>query len=133
MATLLGRNASIKLDTGANLVADLYNWTIELTSDPIEQPVFGDSWSTTHGLGINKWSGSFDGIFNKTDTNGQVALRNAQLNSTVISGARFYMADGNYYEGDLYVTSHSVSTDPEDVIRVSYTFNGTGELSLTTT
>jgi len=128
---LLGRNASVKLDTGSNLVADLYNWSIDITSDPIEQPVFGDTWSTTHGLALNKWSGSFEGIFDEADTDGQIALRAAQLASTVVSGCRFYMdAATNYYEGDLYITSHNVSTDPEDVVRVTYSFNGTGVLTL---
>lgn len=129
---LHGRNASIKLDSGVNTVDDLYNWTINLESNPIEQPVFGDTWSITHGLGVNRWSGSFEGIYDKDDTNGQVALRDAQINNTLISGARFYMdASSTYYEGDLYIVSHEVSTDPEDVVRVTYNFNGTSTLSLT--
>jgi hypothetical protein len=128
---LHGRNASIKLDAGVNTVDDLYNWSIDITSTPIEQPVFGDTWSITHGLGVNKWSGTFEGIYDKDDTNGQVALRNAQLNNTVVSGARFYMDTvSNYYTGNLYITGHTVSTDPEDVVRVSYTFNGTSTLTL---
>jgi len=128
---LHGRNASVKLDAGVNTVSDLYNWSIDITSDPIEQPVFGDTWSITHGLAVNKWSGSFEGIYDKDDTDGQVALRNTQISGTLVTDARFYMdAATNYYSGDLYVTGHTVSTDPEDVVRVSYTFNGTSELSL---
>lgn len=132
MAGLLGRNASVKLDAGVNTVQNLYNWSIDLESPPIEQPTFGDSWATTHGLGINSWSGSFEGIFDKDDTNGQVALRSAQLNSTVVSGVRFQLDADNYYAGNLYITSQSVSTDPEDVTRTTYNFSGTGELTLTT-
>jgi len=132
MAGLLGRNASVKLDTGSNTVQNLYNWSIDLESPPIEQPVFGDTWSAAHGLGVNSWSGSCEGIFDKDDTDGQVALRNAQLNSTVVSGVRFHLDDNNYYSGDVYITSHNVSTDPEDVSRVTYSFTGTGELALTT-
>ena len=132
MAGILGRNASVKLDAGVNTVQNLYNWSIDLESSPIDQAVFGDTWNTTHGLGINSWSGSFEGIFDKDDTTGQVALRNAQLNSTVVSGVRFQMDDDNYYAGDCYITSQNVSTDPEDVLRVTYNFSGTGELSLTT-
>lgn len=128
---LLGRNASVQLDAGTNTVQDLYNWSIDITSDPITQPVFGDTWDTTHGLGINKWTGSFEGIFDESDTDGQVALRSAQLGSTVVSGVRFYMdAATNYYSGDLYITTHNVNTDPEDVVRITYNFSGTGELSL---
>jgi len=129
---LHGRNASIKLDAGANTVEDLYNWTIDLESNPIEQPVFGDTWSITHGLGVNKWSGSFEGIYDEADTNGQIALRQAQINNTLVSGVRFYMdAATTYYEGDVYITSQSISTDPEDVVRVTYNYNGTSTLALT--
>lgn len=129
---LHGRNASVKLDTGTNTVSDLYNWSIDIASDPITQPVFGDTWSTTHGLAVNSWTGSFEGIYDKDDTDGQVALRDAQLGSTVVSGCRFYMdAATSYYTGDLYVTSHNVSTNPEDVVRVTYNFQGTGSLTLT--
>lgn len=127
---LLGRNASVKLDSGSNTVTDLYNWSIDITSDPIEQATFGDTWNDIHGLGVNKWSGSFEGIFDPDDTNGQVALRTAQLNSTVVSGVRFYMdSSTHYYEGNVYITTHNVSTDPEDVVRVTFNFSGTGELS----
>ena len=129
----MGRNASVQLNDGADTVADLYNWKIDLTSNPITQPVFGDVWSKTHGLGINAWAGSFDGIYSETDTNGQVYLQNTQISGTMVSGCRFYMdTDTTYYKGDLYITSQGLSADPEDVVRVTYSFQGTGVLALTT-
>ena len=128
---LMGRNCSVKLNS--NTVEDLYNWKIDLTSNPIEQAVFGDIWGKTHGLGITKWSGGFDGIYSEDDTTGQVAFQNAQISGTLCSGVQFYMDTATtYYTGDLYITSHNLSADPEDVVRVTYTFNGTGPLVLTT-
>jgi len=130
---MMGRNCSVKLDSGVNTVTDLYNWKIDLTSNPIKQVVFGSTWATTFGLGVNAWAGSFDGVYSKDDTTGQVALQNAQIAGTVVSGVRFYMdAATTYYSGDLYITAHNLSTDPEDVVRVTYTFDGTGVLGLTT-
>lgn len=129
---LQGRNASVKLDAGVNTVSDLYNWSLDLTSDPITQPVFGDIWSITHGLAVNNWSGSFDGIFDEDDTNGQIALRNAQINGTVVSGVRFYLdTSTHYYEGDVYITSHNPNTSTDDVARITFNFQGTGELAFT--
>jgi len=136
---LLGRNASVTVNS--NTVVDLYNWQIDLVADPITQPVFGDTWSKTHGLAVNSWSGSFEGIFATTDTNGQVYLRNAQINSTVVSGIKFYLDATNYYAPDVvadsdagvYITSHSVTVDPQDVVRVTYEFTGSGELDIFTT
>ena len=129
---MLGRNASVQLNDGTDTVVDLYSWKIDMTSNPITQGVFGDTWNKVHGLGLNSWAGSFDGIYSKDDTNGQVALQNAQINSTMVSGVRFYMdADTSYYKGNLYITSQALSASPEDVVRVTYSFQGTDELYLT--
>lgn len=122
-----GRTASVQVD--GSTVSDLYNWSINLESNPIEQSVFGDTWGKVHGLGVNKWSGSFEGIMDGDDTDGQLALVDAQINSTVVSGIQFNLDSSSYYQGDVYITSHEVSTDPEDVARITYNFSGTGELA----
>jgi hypothetical protein len=131
---LHGRYASVQLPavSGTVTVQDLYSWTIDLASNPIVQSVFGnDGWSKTHGLASNAWSGTFEGIYSNTDTTGQKALALAQIASTMVSGVRFYMdAATNYYEGDLYITSQGIKTDPEDVVRVTYNYSGTGVLAL---
>jgi len=125
---LHGRNASVKILT--DTITDVYNWSIDKTANPIEEPVFGnDGWARTLGTGVNKWSGSFDAIKSLTDTNGQTALDAAWEAGTVVSGIRFYLDGTYYYSGSAYITGTSESTNPEDVDRVNYTFSGDGQLS----
>jgi hypothetical protein len=125
---LLGRNAKITV-SGSATVVDAYNWTITTASEPITQPVFGDTWDKVHGLAINSWEGSFECISSTADTTGQSYIINAQLNATVISGAKFYLDTTKYYTGDIYVTNHEVSTSPTDVARTKFSFKGTGVLT----
>lgn len=121
-----GRNAAVKV--GSNTVANVYNWSLNRTANPIVQSVFGDTWVHTHGLGVNDWNGSFEALADKTDTNGQNALDTAFLNGTTVSGF-FYLDGTNYYSGVLYITEASDSTDPENVARTTYSFQGTSTLS----
>lgn len=125
MASHHGRLASVEAD--GNQVANVYNWSISRTASPIVQSVFGDTWVHTHGLGVNDWNGSFEAIKDATDTNGQVALDTAWENGTTVSG-NFYLDSTSYYYGDLYITEASDTTDPEDVARTTYSFQGTGQL-----
>ncbi len=126
MASHHGRLAAVKV--GDNLVANVYNWTMNRTTPPIVQSVFGDIYTHTHGTGVIDWNGSFEAIADKTDTNGQVALDTAWENATTVSG-NFYLDDGYNYSGLFYITEASDSTDPEDVARTTYSFQGTGQLS----
>lgn len=135
MATITGRNASVKKNSV--VIDNLNNWEINIASDPIIFDKFGTAWSTAHGLAVNNWSGSFDGAFDKDDTAGQVALRTAQLDETLLTDCTFHMNDANYYEtsvsgSGLYITGHVVTATQGDVNKISYTFQGTGELTLVT-
>lgn len=126
MASHHGRNAAVHAD--GNAVINVYNWTMNRTATPIIQSIFGDTWVNTHGLGVNDWNGSFEAIGDKTDTNGQVVLDDAFEGGTTVSG-RFYLDNTNYYYGTLYITEASDSTDPEDVARTTYSFQGSSTLS----
>lgn len=123
-----GRLASVKV--GANTVANVYNWAVNRTANPIVQPTFGnDGWVETHGLGFKDWNGSFEAIADKTDTDGQVALDTAWNNGTTVSGS-FYLDDSTYYyTGLFYITEASDSTDPDNVARTTYSFQGTDTLT----
>ena len=130
MAYHSGRQA--KVQVGGSTVANVYNWTMNRTSPAIVQPTFGnDGWVQTWGLESKDWNGTFEAIADKTDTNGQVALDTAWTAGTTLSG-NFYLADTSgtdyYYYGDIYITEASDSTDPNNVARTTYGFQGDGTL-----
>ena len=138
MATLLGRNATVKL--GTVTVAELAEWSLNITADPIEQGVFGSTWGKTHGLAETKWDGSFNGLLDITDSTGQEILENAVVSGTLITDLRLYVDDTNYYAPDTatdadagcYITSFNSTATHGDVIRLDVSFNGTGPVHKTT-
>lgn len=132
MASYLGRNASVKI--GTVTVANLSEWTLDLSSDPIVQAVFGSTWDKTHGLSTTSWSGSFSGLLDISDTTGQEVLSDAFVNGTLVDDLRLYINSTTYWAPDTatdsaagcYITSYSVNTVQGDVIKVSVSFTGTG-------
>lgn len=134
MATYLGKNALVKI--GNNTIAEMAEWTLNITSDPITQPVFGSTWDKVHGLSITSWDGSVSGLLDMSDTNGQVALNNATISGTKIDDLKLYIDGTKYWAPDTtsdtsagcYITSMSPTATQGDVLRVSFSFKGTGPI-----
>jgi len=129
---ILGRNASVKLTEV--LIADMANWSIEITADPIVEPVFGDTWSTTHGLAATAWTASVEGLYDPTDTTGQLVLENAVISGTKLTTLRFYEDDTHYWAttasgAGCYITSMPITVAQGDVGRISFSVQGTGEIT----
>jgi len=126
MAVLAGNAGSFRLTT--NTVAELDNWTLDVSTGLEETQAFGDTWKENTAT-IKEWSGTASGRFDNTDTNGHVALQTAFLGGTTVSG-RFYINGTNYFSGTAFVQA-SISAPENGVITVSYTFTGSGALSYT--
>lgn len=126
MATLAGNAGSFRLTT--NTVAELDNWTLDTSTNLEETHSFGDTWKERTAT-IREWSGAASGRFDISDTNGHVALQNAALGGTTVTG-RFYINGTNYYSGTAFVQM-SLSTPENGLITVNYTITGTGALSYT--
>lgn len=73
-----------KVQLGANTIAELDEWDYNPTADVIEKTPFLAT-SKTHAVGLMDGSGSVKGRLDMTDTNGQVALRNAMLAGTQVT------------------------------------------------
>lgn len=132
MSSYLGRDASVKL--GADTVAELAEWTLNITAESIDQGVFGSTWGKTHGLAETNWDGSFSGLLDISDTDGQALLESAVISGTKISNLRLYVDGTSYYTPDTatdanagcYITSYNSTATHGDVLRVEVSFKGTG-------
>jgi predicted secreted protein len=117
-----------KLSLGTNIVSDINNWSLELGTDTLDVTALGDEWKKFIA-GLKEWSASAEGSYAiHTDTNGQKALQEAFLNSSLVS-LKLYINDINYYSGDAYISSLSVEDPVDDTVSVSFEFQGTGPLS----
>lgn len=123
-----GKNGKVKL--GSNVVGETTKWTLNITTETADTTTQGDGWQS-HLPGIPAWSGSCDALLDLGDTNGQVALT---IGGSVSIG--FY-SDGDgagkkYHSGTATVTGINPESDLRAANRVSFSFQGNGELTIAT-
>ena len=134
MPTYSGRNASVK--KGTYTIAELGSWSIERTQDEIDTTAFGSTWGKSD-VGFQKWSASFTGFFDPTDTNGQVAMESAMNAGTLVNDIKFHFSANSYFTPDVTtdsnaggrVTSFNVGQDKAGVASLNMTMTGSGPIT----
>jgi hypothetical protein len=76
MATHAGSEGKVFI--GSDQVAEIKSWSLEITSDTVDASIIGTQWRKNQAT-IKGWSGSFEGFWDETDTNGQGALSAERL------------------------------------------------------
>ena len=135
MANHTGQAGLVKL--GTNAVGSVTGFSLDTTGDVIESSNLG-STARQYMAGRTSFTASIEANFDETDSSGQLALT---VGSTVALKLYPEGADsGDYYwSGSAIVTgeSHSVtgegsSVTLDDLIKTSFTLQGTGVLTRTT-
>ena len=124
-----GRYGQVKLDNV--VVANLSNWKLSIKQSLIDVSHFGnDGWDEVVA-GNCSFEGSFEGSYDKSDTNGQVAIQKA-----IVSGEDLeisFMMDKNdeadKYVGKVKVETIDIDTSPKEIIKISVKFKGNGALT----
>ena len=124
-----GRYGQVKLDDV--VVANLSNWKLSIKQSLIDVSHFGnDGWDEVVA-GNCSFEGSFEGSYDKSDTNGQVAIQKA-----IVSGEDLeisFMTDKNdeadKYVGKVKVETIDIDTSPKEIIKISVKFKGNGALT----
>lgn len=125
MATIKGNGGVVKV--GSDAIAEIRSFSIDETSDTIEDTAMGDTYRTFK-TSLKSWSGSVDIFFDDTDTTGQGAL---------VPGAEatvtFYVegddAGSHTLSGSAIVTSRSISTSFDGMVEASLSLQGNGALT----
>lgn len=134
--TLVGKDAKVSL--GANKVLGMGTWKMSgVKTDLLESTEFGDDWKTFK-VGLKDGGDiTFSGLYDKTDTSGQVALRTANENNTQITDIRFYVDSTSYYTPTTtnplsycYVTGYSIGADKSSLIPTDFSLKLSGKLEL---
>lgn len=128
MATHTAANGVIKV--GSNAVAEVTGYSIEYTSDTVEDTVIGDS-ARTYIPTLKTFTASLDAMWDETDTNGQVAL----VVGTTITFSIYPEGDSSgdtYYTGSGIITGRTISTAVGEMITANFSIQGTGDLTATT-
>lgn len=138
MATLTGNNGSITVNS-VN-VANVRNFSIEITADTIETTTMGVD-VRTYVSGLSSFSGSADVYFDPADYDTYESTFNPTAGLVGASGVagKFYIQE-NYsstsdyaFTGTIIVTGWTVNTTMDGLVEASMTFQGTGAATYSTT
>ena len=124
-----GRYGQVKLDNV--VVANLSNWKLSIKQSLIDVSHFGNEGWDEVVAGNCSFEGSFEGSYDKSDTNGQMAIQKA-----IVSGQDLeidFMMDKNdeadKYTGKVKVETIDIDTSPKEIIKISVKFKGNGALT----
>lgn len=128
MAVHKGSEGIVKI--GANTIAEVKSYSVEENADTIETTSMGDS-ARTYVPSLTSFSGTIECHWDETDTTGQGAMTiGAEVALNLYPEGD---ASGNtYYSGTAIITNVSRQAAMDDIVGATYTFQGTGALTLTT-
>lgn len=138
MATMTGNNGSITVN---NInVANVRNFSIELTSDTIETSTMGTD-VRTYIKGMSQFSGSADVYFDPADYDTNETTFNPTAGLVGASGVAVklylennYSASNDYaFTGNIIVTGWTVNSTMDGLVEASMSFQGTGAATYSTT
>lgn len=115
---------------GAVAIGELKSWSLSVSANTIDDSVLTDTWATKQP-GQNSWSGSAEAFWDETDTTGQGALT---IGAAVTLN---FDPEGNtsgdtIYTGAAIVTSIERSSSIDEMVNVSFSFEGNGVLTTST-
>ena len=127
MATHTGSEGVIKV--GTTTVGELRSYTLEQTSDTIEDTSLGDT-TRTYKSGLKAFSGSASLFFDEADAGQILLVVGGSITIKVFpEGAS---SGDKFYEGSAIVTAYNISASFDGMVEAELTFTGTGALTLST-
>ena len=127
MATHTGTDGIIKV--GSNTVAEVRNFSLDLSADTIEDTAMGDP-ARTFKAGLTTASASFDAFWDESDTNGQQALDPGSSVTLVLYPEGVASGD-TYFTGTALVTSKTVNVTFDGMVEASFAATYTGAVTET--
>ena len=119
-------------DSTYSAIASLQSWTLEQAADTIETSAMGTSLTKTFIPGQTSFSGSADALWNDDDTS-QESIQTALTGGDTTFYIKLYpvgTSSGDYYSGQVVITGFSITSSLNSPIGFSFTFQGTGTLTL---
>ena len=119
-------------DTTYSAIASLQSWTLEQSADTIETTEMGTSLAKTFIPGQTSFSGSAEALWNDDDTS-QESIQTALTGGDSTFYVKLYpvgTSAGDYYSGQIIITGISITASLNSPIGFSFSFQGTGTLTL---
>ena len=129
-SALVGNAGVISVD-GTN-VAEVRNYSIEMTTDTIETSTMGAANSgRTYVKGLSTFSGSADVYWDAThfSTADLDGLVNGDVGASSVALIAYPEGTGANWNGNIIITGYSISGSFDGLIEASVSFQGDGQLS----
>ena len=130
MATYHGNDGIVKV--GANQVGEVKAFTLNLAADTKETTAMG-SMAKTFKPSKTSWDGEVTCMWDPTDTTGQEALVIGTSVSLTLAPMGTGTSGDVYYTGSGIITAEGRATTHEGIVERTFSFQGTGALTETTT
>jgi len=108
----------------ASEVTGIKSWTLDYTVDVLETTDFDDAGVKSYVVGCSGWSGTFEGLKDGVPLGLAGTAVNIALKETQTSTQK--------WTGSAFITGVSANTSNDGVVTYSYTFQGTGALTIPT-
>tara|TARA_R100001594_G_C4029121_1_gene260887 strand:- start:857 stop:1273 length:417 start_codon:yes stop_codon:yes gene_type:complete len=119
-------------DSTYSAIASLQSWTLEQSADTIETSAMGTSLAKSFIPGQTSFSGSAEALWNDDDTSME-SIQTALTGGDTTFYVKLYpvgTSAGDYYSGAVVITNFSISASLNAPIGFSFSFQGTGTLTL---
>lgn len=125
MATETSANGVIKV--GSNAVAEVTGYSINYTSDTVEDTVIGDT-ARTYKATLKSYTASIDAMYDQTDTTGQLALDvGTEITFSLYPSGE--TSGDKYYTGSGIITGRTISGSTGEMITATFEIQGSGDLT----
>ena len=113
-----------QVDAASN-VTGIKSWTLDYTVDTLESTDFADVGVKTYLIGGSGWSGSFEGFKDGAPLPLAGAAVSIALKESQTATQK--------WTGSAFITGMSINTSMDGIVTYSYTYQGTGALTVATT
>lgn len=139
MAAITGNNGVVKIDNASGTptaVANVRNFSVEITSDTIETTTMGVD-VRTHVKGLSSWSGSADIYFDTANYTGGASVIAAlnptglTVGSSTVTVELYLDTTSDKFAGECIITGFTVNSSMDGLVEASISFQGSGAVTFT--
>ena len=125
MTAHVGKSGAVY--SGANAVAEVLTWSIDVTANTVSDTAMGDDWET-HQVTTKSWSGSLECNWDPSDSTGQDTLsEGAEVTLNLYPTGN--TSSNTQFSGTAIVTGVSRNGSTTEIVKLSVSFQGTGALT----
>jgi len=132
MAPIIGHSGSCT--AASNAVGTSKAWSLDLTGETVDTTTFASGGWKESAATLKAWSGTITVLFDGGADTGEASLITGITTGATVALELITSATGSgtaeKYSGDALVTSMPITNDVNGIVEVSFSYEGTGELTL---